>query len=189
MTRHAAESMLGVPTALHTATVTYRRQKFPLTAALYVYPRNLRNWLRLAPQPLDRFSPPTLRLFYWKDSLVAIEAGNAARVEGQDCKPSASVQAFSRGGTDFPYDFHGVILGASLATVSQRFGRFASVNTARGTANYWPVPLAFSGAKAIGEITLATGMAFAGVMWEPDFQVQRDPRTCLVTGFALPKAP
>ena len=189
MTRRSAERVLGGPLASRTAAVTYRRQKFALTETLYVYPRNLRNWLRLAPQPMDRFSPPTLRLFYWKDALVAISAGDAARVEGADCKPQHPVQAFNRGGTDFPYDFHGVMLGAPLATVAQRFGRFASVNTVRAAANYWPVPLAFSGAKTIREITFATGMAFAGVAWEPDFQVQRDPQTCLVTGFALPKAP
>ena len=189
MTRRAAERTLGSPAATRTASVTYRRQKFALTEMLYVYPRNLRNWLRLAPQPIDRFSPPTLRLFYWKGGLVAISAGNAGKVEGPDCKQAHRAQAFNRGGKDFTYDFHGVALGMTLAAVSQRFGRFANVNTVRDTANYWPVPLAFSGAKGVREITFATGMAFAGVTWEPDFQVQRDPQTCLVTGFAFPKVP
>jgi hypothetical protein len=189
MTRHLVERTLGSPTATRSAAVTYRRQKFPLTETLYVYPRNLRNWLRLAPEPLDRFSPPTLRLFYWKDALVAVAAGNTARIESGDCKPAHPARAFERGGIDFPYDFHGVTLGAPVASVPQRFGRFASVAPARGTANYWPVPLAFSGAKTVQEITFATGMAFAAAAWEPDFQLQRDPQTCLVTGFAFPKAP
>jgi hypothetical protein len=189
MTRRSAERILGSPLATRAAAMTYRRQKFALAETLYVYPRNLRNWLRLAPQTLDRFPPPTLRLFYWKDALVAIAAGNAGKIDAPDCKPQHPVTAFVRGGVDFPYDFHGVMLGAPLATVSQRFGRFANVNAAHETANYWPVPLAFSGAKGLKGITFATGMAFAGLGWEPDFQVQRDPQTCLVTGFAFPKAP
>ncbi len=96
---------------------------------------------------------------------------------------------FQRGGADYPFNFHGIGLGAKLDAVTARFGRFAAINSSRDFANYWPVPLSFGGEGEVDEIAFATGMAFVGISGMPQFQVRRDPATCLVTGYSVSVAP
>src|SRR5579872_2237907 len=44
-----ARTLLGAPDASQDFVLTYRRRKVAVRQLLYVYPRNLRSWLRLAP--------------------------------------------------------------------------------------------------------------------------------------------
>lgn len=107
-----ARTLLGAPGASENFTVSYRRRKLAVTQLLYVYPRNLQNWLRLAPARVADFHPVTLRLDFTKDALVAISVGDTAHIAAPPCKPSVTRRFFVRKGLDFPYGFHGLTLGA-----------------------------------------------------------------------------
>jgi len=185
MSQVAGQGVMGPPEAARDIAINYRRQKYPLHEALYVYPRNLKSWLRLAPEPLEHFHAVTLHLFYWKDSLVAIRLGSDARIDSAPCTPSLPTRPFERGGADYPFDFHGIALGAPMAAVSARFGRFAGTNRSRDFFNYWPVPLSFGGEGRVNEIGFSTGMAFAGIGGVAQFQLRRDPQTCLVRDYTV----
>jgi hypothetical protein len=108
---------------------------------------------------------------------------SSARIVPPPCKPSAPGHSFVHRQGDFPYGFHGLTLGAPLASVVARFGRFASSSSK--SSQYWPVPLSVDGDKNVSGIEIATGMAFTGAGGMPDFQLQLDPRSCFVTGYAL----
>jgi hypothetical protein len=110
---------------------------------------------------------------------------DTARIEAPPCTPSRASRPFRRTGADFPFDFHGIGLGAKIAAVQARFGRFAASNRPRDFFNYWPVPLSVSGETAVEDISFATGMAFAHVAGMARFQLRRDPATCLVRGFTI----
>src|ERR1700742_534090 len=62
MTMLQTRTYLGTPGASSDFTLTYRRRKVAVTRQLYVYPRNLRNWLKLAPTPQKDFHPVVLKL-------------------------------------------------------------------------------------------------------------------------------
>jgi hypothetical protein len=178
-------TLLGNPDASQTLNLTYRRRKYPVTQLLYVYPRNLKNWLKLAPARMGDFHPVSVRLSFSGDALVAMTVRNAVRMTYETCKPSTPGPRFVHKGVDFPYGFHGLTLGASLADVQARFGRFA----AKQAANYWPVPLAVSGNPNVEAIDIAQGMAFAGRSSAPDFRLKLDPGSCFVTGYTLAPGP
>lgn len=185
MSRLSVEGLLGGPDTGRDFTRLYRHRRYFLSEAVYVYPRNLKSWLRLAPQAAEDFHPVTLHLIYRDNVVVAIAVGDLSRTQAPGCVPPRPVRPFQRGGRDFPYDFHGIRLGTPLGEVGQRFGRFATVNAARDFRTYWPVPLSFDGDDGVTEIDFATGMAFAGTVGMPDFELRRDPATCLVTGYAV----
>jgi hypothetical protein len=185
MTRAQLRTLLGQPGASQNLILSYRRRKYPVTQLFYVYPRNLKNWLRLAPARQADFHPVTLQLSLFKDAVVAIGVSDTARSAATACTPSIQRHAFVRGGVDFPYGFHGLTLGAPLASVAARFGRFASSNNSHDFGNYWPVPLSVDGDDMVSGIQFATGMAFATIGGIPDFHLQLDPRSCFVTGYTL----
>jgi hypothetical protein len=178
-----ARTLLGTPGASQNFTIAYRRRQIPVTQLLYVYPRNLRNWLKLAPSRVPDFHPITLRLDFSKDSLVAISLGAIARVTVPPCKPSVQRRGFVRSGQDFPYGFHGLTLGAPIASVEQRFGKFAG--RASDLHVYLPVPFLVEGRNTVLGLRIATGPPFEARGDAPDFQLKLDPRSCFVTGFAL----
>jgi len=189
ISRVAAEGVMGPPDAFRQTGASYRRQKFGLVEAFYVYPRNLKSWLRLVPQPLERFQPITLHLLYWREKLVGIAVSHDARTDSAPCTAKTGGRVFLRGGADYPFNFHGIGLGAKMEAVTARFGRFATINASRDFASYWPVPLSFGGEGQVEEIAFATGMAFVGISGMPRFQVRRDPATCLVTGYTVSAPP
>lgn len=178
-----ARTMLGTPGVSQNFTIAYRRRKIPVTQLLYVYPRNLRNWLKLAPSKVADFHPVTLRLDFSKDALVAISVGAIAGVQRPPCTPSVQRQAFVRSGENFPYGFHGLTLGASIPSVAQRFGKFTG--RASDLHVYLPVPFLVEGRTAVSGLRIATGAPFEARGDMPDFQLKLDPRSCLVTGFVL----
>jgi hypothetical protein len=178
-----ARTFLGTPGASQNFTIAYRRRKFPVTQLLYVYPRNLRNWLKLAPSRVADFHPVTLRLDFSKDALVAISLGATAQVTAPPCKPSVQRRDFVRSRQDFPYGFHGLTLGAPMASVEPRFGKFAG--RASDLHVYLPVPFLIEGKDTVSGLRIATGAPFEARGDMPDFQLKLDPRSCFVTGFAL----
>ena len=178
-----ARTLLGTPGASQNFTITYRRRKVPVTQLLYVYPRNLRNWLKLAPSRVPDFHPITLRLDFSKDALVAISLGAVAGVAVSPCTPKVQRRGFVRSGQDFPYGFHGLTLGASLASVEQRFGKFAG--RATDLHVYLPVPFLVEGSDMVSGLRIATGPPFEARGDMPNFQLKQDPRSCLVTGYTL----
>jgi hypothetical protein len=178
-----ARTMLGVPGASQTFTVSYRRRKLPVTQLLYVYPRNIRNWLKLAPSGQADFHPVTLRLDFSKDALVAISLGDTAHITAPPCKPSVQRRAFVRSVQDFPYGFHGLTLGAPMASIEPRFGKFAG--RASDLHVYLPVPFLIEGKDTVSGLRIATGPPFEARGDMPDFQLKLDPRSCFVTGFVL----
>ncbi len=128
MTMLQTRTYLGTPGASSDFTLTYRRRKVAVTRQLYVYPRNLRNWLKLAPAAQKDFHPVTLKLDFSDGKLVAIGLDTEARVTPPPCRPSAAGRAYVRGGMDFPYGLHGMTLGAPINSVTDRFGKFAGGN-------------------------------------------------------------
>ena len=178
-------SLLGKPDASQNLATTYRRRKYPVTQLFYVYPRNLKNWLRLAPARQTDFHPVTLQLSLFKDAVVAISVGTTARVAAPACTPRIQGHVFVRRGVDFPYGFHGLTLGAPVASVEARFGRFSSSNASHDFGNYWPVPFSVTGEDRVSDLQLATGMAFASAGGIPDFHLTLGPRSCFVTGYTL----
>lgn len=178
-----ARTMLGVPGASQTFTVTYRRRKLPVTQLLYVYPRNIRNWLKLAPSRVGDFHPVTLRLDFSKDALVAISVGTTAQIAAAACKPSIQRRSFVRAGLDFPYGFHGLTLGAPMAQAEPRFGKFTG--RASDLHVYLPVPFLIEGKDTVSGLRIATGAPFEARGNMPDFQLKLDPRSCLITGLAM----
>ena len=178
-----ARTLLGTPGVSQNFTITYRRRKVPVTQFLYVYPRNLRSWLKLAPSRVGDFHPVTLRLDFSKDALVAISLGAIARVTVPPCKPSVQRRGFVRKGQDFPYGFHGLTLGATVASVEQRFGKFAG--RASDLHVYLPVPFLVEGRNTVSGLRIATGAPFEARGDVPDFQLKLDPRSCLVTGLVM----
>jgi hypothetical protein len=178
-------TLLGRPDASQTLTADYRRRDYPVTLLSYVYPRNLKNWLRLAPARQGDFHPVTLQVLLFKESVAAISVSDAARSKAPSCAPSVQRRTSIRPGANFPYGFHGLTLGAPVKSVETRFGRFASSNASHDFGNYWPVPFSVSGADTVSGLQFATGMAFAATGAMPDFHLRLDPRSCLVTGFTL----
>jgi hypothetical protein len=185
MTFAQARTLLGVPGASRALSVTYRRRKFPVTRLFYIYPRNLKNWLRLAPSRQADFHPVILKLDFSKEALVAISVDNTLRVVQPVCVPTAAGHAFVRQAAAFPYGFHGLTLGAKLAEVETRFGKFAGGNASHDFHDYWPVPLSVDGDALVTGMRIASEPAFAAESGMPDFQLQLDPRSCFVTGYTL----
>jgi hypothetical protein len=185
MTLLQTRTFLGVPGASNDVTLTYRRRKLVMTRQFYVYPRNLRNWLKLAPAGLKDFHPVTLKLDFSKGVLVAIGLDTEARITPPPCRPSAPGRAYVRGGVDFPYGLHGMTLGAPMASVEARFGRFASGNKAQDFHIYWPVPLSVDGKDTVTGFRMATGAPFESGGGEPNFVLTLDARSCFVTGYVL----
>jgi hypothetical protein len=185
MTQLQTRTFLGAPDASSDFTLGYRRRKVPVTRQLYVYPRNLRNWLKLAPAHPGDFHPVTLKLDFSKGALVAIGVDTDARLTPPACKPSTPGRGFVRNGLDFPYGLHGMTLGAPLSSVEARFGRFAGGNTAYDFHIYWPVPLSVDGKDTVTGFRMATGAPFESGGDEPDFALTLDPRSCFVTGYVL----
>jgi len=185
MTQVQTRTFLGAPDASSDFTLSYRRRKVPVTRQLYVYPRNLHNWLKLAPAPAKDFHPVTLKLDFSKGALVALGVDTGARQTPPACKPSRPGRSFVRGGLDFPYGLHGMTLGAPLSSVEGRFGRFAGGNTAHDFHIYWPVPLSVDGKDSVTGFRMATGAPFESGGGEPDFALTVDPRNCFVTGYVL----
>jgi hypothetical protein len=188
MTFAQARTLLGVPGASRALSVAYRRRKFPVTRLFYVYPRNLKNWLRLAPSPQADFHPVILKLDFSKEALVAISVDDNAFISAPPCLPSAQGRGLARKGADFPYGFHGLTLGAPLSSVVARFGAFAGTNQPRAVHHYWPVPLSVEGDTLVTGIRIASEPAFEVGSGTPDFQLQLDPRSCFVTGYTLAPA-
>ena len=89
-----ARTLLGAPDASQNFTLPYRRRQIAVTQLLYVYPRNLMNWLRLAPSRQADFHPVTLRLDFSKDALTAISLGATARIAAPPCKPGVARRFF-----------------------------------------------------------------------------------------------
>lgn len=178
-----ARTLLGEPGASQKFTVTYRRRKLSVTQLLYVYPRNLQNWLKLAPSRQADFHPVTLRLDFSKDALVAISVSDMAQIAAPPCKPSTLRRGFVRKGLEFPYGFHGLTLGAPMASVEPRFGKFAG--RASDLHVYLPVPFLIEGKDTVSGLRIATGAPFEARGELPDFQLKLDPRSCFVTGYAL----
>jgi hypothetical protein len=176
---------LGAPDAGSDITLSYRRRKIVMTRQLYVYPRNLRNWLRLAPSRQQDFHPVILKLDFSKGLLVAIGLDTSARVTPPPCKPSAPGRAYMRGGLDFPYGLHGMTLGAPISSVAERFGKFAGGNKSGDFHIYWPVPLSVDGKDKVTGFRMATGAPFESGGGEPNFVPTLDPRSCFVTGYVL----
>lgn len=185
MTLVQTRTFLGAPDASSDFTLSYRRKKVPVTRQLYVYPRNLRNWLKLTPAHQGDFHPVTLKLDFSKGELVAIGVDTEARLTPPPCKPAGPGRGFVRSGMDFPYGLHGMTLGASIASVQTRFGRFASGNAAHDFHIYWPVPLSVDGKDAVTGFRMASGAPFESGGGEPDFALTLDPRSCFVTGYVL----
>jgi len=185
MTGVQTRTFLGAPDASSDFTLSYRRRKIPVTRQLYVYPRNLRNWLKLTPAHPGDFHPVTLKLDFSKGALVAIGVDTEARLTPPPCKPSSPGRSFVRGGMDFPYGLHGMTLGAPLTSVEARFGRFASANAAHDFHLYWPVPLSVDGKDNVRGFRMATGAPFESGGEEPEFALTLDPRSCFVTGYIL----
>jgi hypothetical protein len=185
MTPAQAKMVLGTPGASETLTVNYRRRKYPLTRLYYAFPRNLKNWLRLAPAQVKDFHPITIRLDFFKDALVAISVDDTMRLDRPACIPSAPGHAFVHRASDFPYGFHGLTLGGKIDDVAARFGKFAATAPGRDLRNYWPVPLSVSGTAKVEGIRIATGMAFASGGGIADYRLTLDPRSCFITGYDL----
>jgi hypothetical protein len=185
MARVQARTLLGPPGASEDVVISYRRRKYPVTRLYYVYPRNLRNWLRLAPARLSDFHPVILMLDFSKDSLVAVSVNANARITPPPCRPNAPGHSFVHRNPDFPYGLHGLTLGAPLASVETRFGKFANRDAAHDSFNYWPLPLSVQGSDKVSAIRFATGMAFANRGDMPEFRLQMDPRSCFITGYTL----
>ena len=178
-----ARTLLGAPGASRALSVTYRRRKFPITRIFYVYPRNLKNWLRLAPARQADFHPIILKLDFSKDALVAVSVDKNAQVTAPPCRPSAPGHRYAGNALEFPYGLHGLTLGAPLSSVTARFGAFAG--TTKGVHHYWPVPLSVQGDKLVTGIRIASGAAFEAGGGPPDFQLSLDPRSCFITGYVL----
>jgi hypothetical protein len=185
MSQMQARTLLGVPGASEDLKVTYRRRKYPITRLYYAYPRNLRNWLRLAPVQVKDFHPVNIRLDFSKDALVAISVDRAMRLDRPPCIPTAPGHAFVHKLAEFPYGLHGLTLGAKLDDAQARFGKFAGGNTARDFHQYWPVPLSFTGTSTVEGIRIASGMAFAAGGGMPDFQLTLNPGSCFIMGYDL----
>jgi hypothetical protein len=186
MTFAQARTLLGAPGASRALSVTYRRRKFPVTRLFYVYPRNLKNWLRLAPSRQADFHPIILKLDFSKEALVAISVDNNALINAPPCQPTAPGRGFVRKGADFPYGFHGLTLGAPLSSVVARFGAFTGAGGPQKNIHpYWPVPLSVQGDTLVTGIRIASSPAFEVGSGTPDFQLQLDPRSCFVTGYTL----
>jgi len=185
MTLAQVRTLLGAPGSSQTLIISYRRRKYPITRLFYIYPRNLRNWLKLAPARQADFHLVALRLDFTKDGLAAISVDDNARVTPPPCRPSAPGHGFVHKAEAFPYGFHGLTLGAPLSEVVTHFGRFASSDPSRNLYNYWPVPLAVSAKDKVTSIRIATGMAFTAAAAGPDIRLQLDPRSCFVTGYTV----
>jgi hypothetical protein len=185
MTLVQAKMILGTPGASENITVTYRRRKYPVTRLYYGFPRNLKNWLRLAPAQIKDFHPVTIRLDFFKDALVAVSVDNAMRLDRPACIPSAPGHGFVHRPADFPYGFHGLTLGTKVDDVAARFGKFAASSPGHDFHNYWPVPLSVSGTSKVEGIRIASGMAFADGGGMPDFALTLDPQSCFITGYEL----
>jgi hypothetical protein len=185
MSTMQTRAYLGAPDAESNIALSYRRRKIVMTRQLYVYPRNLRNWLKLTPAHLDDFHPVTLKLDFSKGALVAIGVDTEARVTPPPCRPSAPGRGFARGGMDFPYGLHGMTLGAPLSSVVARFGRFAGGDATHDFHIYWPVPLSVDGKDIVTGFRMATGAPFESGGGEPNFLLTLDPRSCFVTGYVL----
>ena len=180
-----AGALLGTPGAREDLTVTFRRRGYPMTRFYYAYPRNLKNWLRLAPAQIKDFHPVSIRLDFSKDMLVAISVDDTMRLDRPPCIPTAPGHAFVHRPADFPYGFHGLTLGAKLADVEARFGKFAASNAAHDFHQYWPVPLSLNGASKVEGIRIASTLPFAAGGGIPDYQLTLDPKSCFITGYAL----
>jgi hypothetical protein len=185
MTQVQTRTFLGAPDVSSDFTLSYGSRKVPVTRQLYVYPRNLHNWLKLAPAHPGDFHPVTLKLDFSKGALVAIGVDTEARLTPPPCKPSAPGRGFVRSGLDFPYGLHGMTLGAPLSSVEARFGRFAGGNAAHDFHIYWPVPLSVDAKDIVTGFRMATGAPFESGGGEPDFALMLDPRSCFVTGYVL----
>ncbi len=178
-------TVLGAPDTSQDALLTYRRKKIAMTRLFYVYPRNLANWLRLAPQKETAFHPVTLKLDFSKDVLVAVAVDHDIHITFPPCTPRVGGRGFVQKPAGFPYGFHGLTLGASLASVEDRFGKFASSNAAKDFHIYGPLPLSVEGKDAVSGFRFATGAPFESGGGTPEFQLKLDPRTCFVTGYEL----
>jgi hypothetical protein len=185
MTAMQTRTFLGAPDTSSDFFLSYRGRKVSVTRQLYVYPRNLRNWLKLTPAHTADFHPVTLKLDFSKGALVAIGVDTEARLTPPACKPSAPGRGIVRGGLDFPYGLHGMTLGASIASVEARFGRFASGNAAHDFHIYWPVPLSVDGKNTVTGFRMASGAPFESGGGEPNLALTLDRRSCFVTGYVL----
>jgi hypothetical protein len=185
MTMMQTRTYLGMPGATREFTLRYRRRKIPVTRQLYVYPRNLRSWLKLAPARQQDFHPVTLKLDFSKGVLVAIGLDTEAKIMPPPCKPSVPGRAFVRAGQDFPYGLHGMTLGAPISSVTERFGKFARNNRAQDFHTYLPVPLSVDGKDAVTGFRMASGPPFESGGVSPNLIPTLDPRSCFVTGFVI----
>jgi hypothetical protein len=180
-----ARTLLGTPGAREDLSVTYRRKKYPVTRFYYAYPRNLKNWLRLAPAQVRDFHPISIRLDFSQNVLVAVSIDNTMRLDRPPCIPSAPGHAFVHRPADFPYGFHGLTLGAKLDDVEASFGKFAASSAGRDFHQYWPVPLSIDGASKVNGVRIASSMPFAADSGIPDYQLTLNPRSCFITGYEL----
>jgi hypothetical protein len=185
MTMLQTHTFLGAPDAGNDFTLAYRRRQVAVTRQLYVYPRNLRNWLKLVPAPQKDFHPVTLKLDFSDGKLVAIGLDTEARVTPPPCRPSAPGRAFVRGSLDFPYGLHGMTLGAPITSVTGRFGKFTGGNKTEDFHIYYPVPLSVDGKETVTGFRMATGAPFESGGATPNFVLTLDPRSCFVTGYVL----
>ena len=185
ITMMQTRTYLGTPGATSEFTLNYRRRKVTVTRQLYVYPRNLRNWLKLAPARQQDFHPVTLKLDFSKGVLVAIGLDTEARIMPPPCKPSAPGHAYVRAGLDFPYGLHGMTLGAPISSVTERFGKFAGGNRTQDFHTYLPVPLSVDGKDKVTGFRMASGPPFESGGTTPTFVPTLDRRNCFVTGYVL----
>lgn len=186
MTRRAAEEALGPPDQTGRRTILSRRRRTRLDTALYVFPRNLRNWLTLAPAAREDFHPATLRLAYAGDRLTAIAFGRSARIDFPACASRRNPDAgYQRGDADFPADFNGIGLEASLQQVTAAFGPFATHNRSRDFWTYDPLPIAVTGDDRVQEIGIATDAAMVGALGPAHLAASLEPASCRVSGFSV----
>jgi len=185
MTALQTRTYLGTPGATSTFTLNYRRRKILVTRQLYVYPRNLRNWLKLAPARAQDFHPVILKLDFSSGALVAIGLDTEARVMPPACRPSAAGRTYVRSGADFPYGLHGMTLGAPISSVTQRFGKFARDNRTGDFHTYHPVPLSVDGKDKVTGFRMASGPPFESGGSSPIVIPTLDRRNCFVTGYVL----
>jgi hypothetical protein len=185
MTALQTRTYLGTPGATSEFLLNYRRRKITVTRQLYVYPRNLRNWLKLAPARQQDFHPVTLKLDFSGGVLVAIGLDTEARVTPPACKPTAAGRTYVRDGVDFPYGLHGMTLGAPLSSVTKRFGKFVRSNRTGDFHTYLPVPLSVDGKDKVTGFRMASGPPFESGGSTPIVIPTLDRRNCFVTGYTL----
>lgn len=184
MTRRVAEDALGPPDLVGSHSQMLRSRRLTFATTLYVFPRNLRKWLALAPAARQDFHFTTLRLAWQADTLVAIAAGRGARIDFPACTPRDKIAAaYRRGGVDFPADFNGIRLDSDLKEVRAAFGA-GHRNSSGDFLNYWPVPLAFTGDDKVQEIEIAANMTYAGLLGPAHLAATLD-WACRINGFSL----